>query len=128
VVSIDLSIGNELSKYRESLTKLPNAIMKIWEKRDYSDEGRNDEIQWRINNGFDVKGYDALSYQLKLWEINCVTTESRMMEHIEYSTDGTALGSNTYERKPTEGWQPISPESFCAAMYKVICPPPNKKR
>jgi hypothetical protein len=128
MVSIDLSIDSEGRGDRENYTGLPKDIIKVWEKREYSDEGRNDEIQQRIRNGFDVKGYETLSYQLTLWEINCVTRESRMMEQIEYSTDGRMLGSNTYKRKPTEGWQPIPPESFCATIYKIGCPPSDKKK
>jgi hypothetical protein len=49
------------------------------------------------------------------------------MENIEVVAENGRL-SLTYEKKATEGWQSISPESFCATMYKVVCPPPNQKK
>ena len=126
-MSIDLSIDGQLLNRQEGTTRPPSGIIKVWEKKSYSEEGKNEEIQRRIRNGLDVKGYEALGHQMNLWEINCVTRESRMVEHIEYSADWRVLDSIAYEMKTTEGWQPISPESFSATMYKIGCPPREKK-
>ncbi len=127
MLSIDLSIDGQRVNRQEGTTKPPSGIIKVWEKKGYSEEGKNDEIQRRIRNGLDVQGYEALGHQMNLWEINCITRESRTVERIEYSVDGRVLGSIAYEMKPTEGWQPISPESFSATMYKIGCPPREKK-
>lgn len=108
---------------KETLRKLPNGIIRAWEKMIYSDEGRNMYILRRISKGSDVKAYEALGYSLDLWEIDCIKMESRLMATYDHPTHGVALQSYTYHYQPSEGWDPIIPDSMGHAMYKTVCPP-----
>jgi hypothetical protein len=120
--------GNECFYDQQTLTKLPNGIIRVWIMNVYSDEARKKYIQRRISDGLaDDKRYETLSYSLSMWEINCAAREYRGMANIDYSTDRGKLETNTYEHQPLEGWRPVPPESIGEVMYKAICPPQKKK-
>jgi hypothetical protein len=54
-MGIDEVIGIEWSYDLETVAELPTGIMKVRILKEYSDEGRKKEIQWRISEGLDVK-------------------------------------------------------------------------
>jgi hypothetical protein len=120
--------GNECFYDRETLTKLPNGIIKVWIMNLYSDEARKKYSQRRISDGLaDDKRYETLSYSLSMWEINCAVREFRGMANIDYSTDKGKLETNTYKHQPSEGWGPVPPDSIGEVMYKTVCSPQEKK-
>ena len=112
---------------RENLTKLPSGIIKVWEKTQYSDKSRSKYIQRKINDGLSVRGYNTLSFQLGLVEVNCSAREQRLLQVSQHSSDGQVLFTHTYNQKPSEGWIPISPESVSEIKYNAVCPPQKKK-
>jgi hypothetical protein len=112
---------------RENLTKLPRGIIKVWEKTQYSDKSRSKYIQGKISDGSSVKGYNTLSYQLGLVEVNCPAREQRLTQVSHHSSDGQMLFTHTYNQKPSEGWIPISPQSVSETKYNAVCPPQENK-
>jgi len=112
---------------RENLTKLPRGIIKVWEKTQYSDKSRSKYIQRKISDGLSIRGYDTLSYQLGLVEVNCSAREQRLLQVSQHSSDGQVLFTHTYNQKPSEGWIPISPQSVSEIKYNAVCPPQEKK-
>ena len=123
----DELIGIQWSYDVETLTESSAGIMKVWILSKYSDEGRKREIQWRMNEGLDVKGYDTLSQDFSLCEVNCVTREYRLMEISFYSADGKVIYSHNYRRQASEGWRRVPPETMADKLYEAVCPPQEKK-
>jgi len=126
-MGIDEVIGIEWSYDLETVAELPTGIMKVRILKEYSDEGRKKEIQWRISEGLDVKGYDTLSKDFSLCEVNCITREYRLVEISYHSTDGKVLYSHSFKPQPSEGWRPVPPGTMAERLYEAICPPQEKK-
>jgi hypothetical protein len=112
---------------RENLTKLPRGIIKVWEKTKFSAKSRSKYIQEKISDGSSVNGYDTLSYQLGLVEVNCSEREQRLTKVSQHSSDGQVLFTHTYNQKPSQGWIPISPQSVSEIKYNAVCSPQEKK-
>jgi hypothetical protein len=123
----DELIGIQWSYDVETLTESSAGIMKVWILSEYSDEGRKRELQWRMNEGLDVKGYDTLSQDFSLCEVNCATREYRLMEISFYSADGKVIYSHNYRRQVSEGWRRVPPETMADKLYEAVCPPQEKK-
>jgi hypothetical protein len=128
VLFIKNSSNDEYFYDRETLSKLPKGIIKVWVKQIHSVEGRKIYIQQRADKGLSTKSYETLNHILDLWEINCLKRESRLMATSDRSTDGTILDSANFQRQPTEGWSPISPDSLGEILYKTVCSTPKKKK
>jgi hypothetical protein len=127
-VSVGTAVGDNNFFYdQESLTRLPNGIIKVWEKIEYSEKQRKEHIKWRISKKYDVDRYNTLNRTLNLIEINCETRELRTLMTADYSSTHGPLESNTYKWQPTEGWTAIIPDSIVENIYKAICPPREKK-
>ena len=126
-MGIDEVIGIEWSYDLETVAELPTGIMKVRILKEYSDEGRKKEIQWRISEGLDTKGYDTLSHDLSLCEVNCTTREYRLAEISYHFTDGKVLYSNSFKPQPSEGWRPVPPGTMAERLYEAVCPPQEKK-
>jgi hypothetical protein len=112
---------------RENLTKPSRGIIKVWEKTKFSEKSRSKYIQEKISDGSSVNGYDTLSYQLGLVEINCSEREQRLTKVSQHSSNGQVLFTHTYNQKPSQGWIPISPQSVSEIKYNAVCPPQEKK-
>jgi hypothetical protein len=115
-------IGVEWSYDLETLDELPRGMIKVWVKKEYSDEARRKLITMMISRGFNAKRYDMLSHALNLFELNCVVRENRIMSNIVYSTDGGILHKSTVEQQPSDGWEPIYPDSMAESLYRAVCP------
>jgi hypothetical protein len=127
-VSVGTAVGDNNFFYdQESLTRLPNGIIKVLEKIEYSDKRRKEHIKWRISKKYDVENYNTLNRTLNLIEINCMTRESRTLITADYSNVFGPLDSKTYKWQPTEGWTQIIPDSMIENIYKAVCPPREKK-
>ena len=127
-ISVGLALGDNKFYYdNETLTKLPDNIIKFWEKIEYSEKQKKEHIKWRTGKKYDVARYDTLSHTLNLIEVNCRTRESRTMMTVDYSSVFGTLDSNTYRLQPPEGWSPIIPDSMMENFYKALCSSQEKK-
>jgi len=124
----DEEIGIEWSYDVETLTESTAGIIKVRIMKEYSDEGRKKEIQWRTKEGLDVNGYDALSHDFSLCEVKCVTREYRLMEISYLTANGQVIYSHNYKRQPSEGWRRVPPETMAEKSYEAVCPPQEKKQ
>jgi hypothetical protein len=113
--------GNEHFYDRETLTKLPNGIIKVTRKMTYSAAGKSQSMACQLSKGTDDKHCEELSYVLSPQEINCVTREFRMMSVSAHSADGQVLDSDTFELEPSEGWLPMPPKSIGETIYNSVC-------
>ena len=121
------TVGNEFFYDRETLTKLPTGIMKVWSMEVYSDDGKKKYIQEWTNKGLNAKSLKKLNHTVDLVEIDCSTRGLRIMATSEHSIDGVVLDSSTFTQQPSEGWTFIPPGSSWEGLYEVVCPPQKKK-
>jgi len=119
-------VGNELFVDLETVTKR-SGIIKSWMKGIYSDEGRKERIQDRIISKVSVERYETLGYALELQEIDCIKREFRVMAYTDYTADGRILHTTTIEQEPSEGWEPIIPESMGEIVAHIVCQSPSSK-
>ena len=115
-------IGVEWSYDLETLDELQKGMIKVWVKKEYSDEARRKLITMMISKGYNAKRYYTLSHALNLFELNCVTRENRITSNIVYSTHGGILHKSTVEQQPSDGWEPIYPDSMAESLYMAVCP------
>ena len=118
--------GNEHFYDRETLTKLPNGIIKVTVKMTYSAAGKSQSMACQLSKGTDDKHCEELSYTLSPNEINCVTREFRMMSVSAHSADGRVLDSGDFEWQQSEGWLPMPSMSVGETLYNAVCPPQEK--
>lgn len=127
-VSLGTALGDNKFYYdNETLTKLPDGIIRFWEKIEYSDKEKKEHIKKRTTKGYSVTHYNTLSHTLNLIEVNCSKRESRTMMVVDYSSVIGLLDSNTYKWQPTEGWSPIIPDSMMEIIFKAVCQYQEKK-
>lgn len=121
--------GNELFFDLDS-TIQRSGIIKTWMKAIYSNEGRKERIRERIIRQASVESYERLSYALELQEIDCVRKEFRILAYADYSSDGGILHRSILDQKPSQGWEPIAPDSMGEVIDKIVCPstPLQKKK
>jgi hypothetical protein len=120
--------ANKLFYDRETLTKPSEGMVKVWQKKEYSDKGRDKYIQRRVNEvGNNVERYEKLSYTSNFWEINCVSREERLIATSDHSRDGEVLRSYTPQHQQSEGWEPIHPDLMGIELYNAVCSPQKKK-
>ena len=120
-------VGNELFYDREILIKRSTDIIEVWMKGIYSDEGRKARMQERIRSKATVERYEKLSYSLELQEVNCAKRQFRIMAYTDYSSDEGILYKFISEQNPSEGWEPIAPDSMGEKIYQTVCPQRGRK-
>lgn len=92
-------------------------IVQIWEKLDFSDEGREKWIEGKRNMELSIKGYDKLSHSIGMIEIDCKKGMSRGLSMTDYDTDGIVLYS--YDNK--QDWSYITPDTLIDTFRKKFC-------
>lgn len=102
-----------------------NYIGQVWVKKVYSETSRDKEFQHRKENNLVSEGYEKLSEQRILFEIDCKKQRTRMLEMIDYDTDQKELfsgSSKIYEKYgDDEGWDYVRPASLGEKIIKGVC-------
>lgn len=88
-------------------------VVQVWEKKVYSQKGREKRIQ-------DVtkKGYDKLSHSLHLVEVDCKKGMSRFLSITDYDKNGLTLNSESFD-KPE--WDNIIPDTTMDILREKVC-------
>jgi len=97
-----------------------NYIVQVWEKQIYSNESKEEEIQSRIKDGLSIEGYNKLSEQRILFEIDCKKRKDHGLSLIQYDKDGKVLFSydiDTNKRK----WSHVITDSYDEIVLKKVC-------
>ena len=93
-------------------------IVRVWEKRVYSDKGREIYIQDKIKEGMSMKGYDKLSNSQDLYRIDCKKQMMNLVSVVRYDKNGKVMYSNNIEEPE---WNYIIPNSLMDALRKKVC-------
>ena len=93
-------------------------IVQVWGKKFFSNEGREEEIQERRQYGVLYEGYDKISEERVLIEIDCKKKINRQPLIVIYDTDGKIIGSlSNYKPK----WTSIVSGSEMDSLQKEVC-------
>jgi hypothetical protein len=94
-------------------------FVQTWAKRVLSDKGKEKAIQEARDQGKYVDGYDKLSEDKMLNEVDCGKQRLRMIFVTRYDSSGKILLSE--DRRQGE-WQPVVPKSHGGILYRRVCP------
>jgi hypothetical protein len=92
-------------------------VVQVWGKRVFSDEGRKEFIQDRVDNGLSILGMEKLENFTSLYEINCNEKTDRVLSVVVYDTDGKIVSSSFDETK----WENIVPNSIGDSFLNKVC-------
>jgi len=95
----------------QSITRLSKNIVRVWEKRNYTEKGIIDMV------GELGKKYKDLSYSKALIEINCLEKMNCLLSGASYDNEGGVIYFFSFPSK----WEFIFPESMAEILYKEIC-------
>jgi hypothetical protein len=97
-----------------------NCIVQVWQKQIYSKEGREKKIQSRIKDGLSIEGYNKLSEQRVLFEIDCKKRRDQGLSLIQYDKDGNVLFSHDIDTNKRK-WGYVTPDSYDEIVLKEVC-------
>ncbi|MGB5218137.1 MAG: surface-adhesin E family protein [Smithella sp.] len=98
-----------------------NYIVNAWAKRSLSDKGREKAIQDMKALGKYAEGFDKLSEDRILNEVDCGKQRFRIVSIVRYDSDGKILYSQNVNESV---WQPVVPNTNGGIFYKKVCPQP----
>ena len=96
-----------------------NYIVQVWDKTGYSYKSKEKEIQLRKESGLSTEGYDKLSNENILIEIDCKKKRKRILSIIQLNTNGKILHSIDIDKG---GWIYIISDSNDENLLKKVCP------
>lgn len=109
---------------KQSIVSDGKGIIKVWGKKVYSEEGKDDYIQSMKKKGFYNENNEDISYDLDLYGINCSTREFDVISFERRDEAGNIITSVP----PTHlSWNPIPQESIIELLYKAVCKGNGKK-
>ncbi len=86
-------------------------ITCVWLKRVYTEETISDLMK-KFGNG-----YEPLSHEKFLWEINCTEKKVHRTKRILYSKTGDIIASSNEIGE----WEPIVPDSSGEVLHALVC-------
>ena len=96
----------------ESITRPSKNIVRVKNKRIYTEKGKNEMVK------MGGKAYKDLNLSISLLEINCVDIMARPISMSHYSQGGSIIGSSENKEK---AWVLIDPGSIGEPLYKEVC-------
>ena len=97
----------------QNLTHPSRDIVRVWTKAVYSEKVMAPEVK-KLG-----KGYEKLSYIIRLQEIDCKDEKMRLLSVMYYSREGEVL--KTFKQESS--WRSISPGSIDEKLYQRVCQP-----
>ena len=111
--------GNIYSYSKVNIRHSSKNIVQVWEKRVLSEESRKEYIQIKKDDGKSTKGWDKLSYNIILSEIDCNKKMIHVLSVNLYDTNGDSLD---YFSVDNPKWDYIIPDSNTDNLQKKVCP------
>ena len=96
----------------ESISRLPDNIIRVWEKNIVTDKGR----EYYVESSKQVK-FINLDHFIVLTEYHCTWKKTRVLSVVFYSKDGTILHSS----ESPGNWGFIFPGSAAEYIFKEVC-------
>ena len=93
-------------------------IVQVWGNRILSDEGREEFIRDRRDNGLSTEGLDKLGHVTSLYEINCRQKTGRLLSVVMYDRYGVIIYSGSSVEPE---WDYIVPNTDGDTFRKKVC-------
>ena len=106
---------------KATMAKTPEGNIRIWVKRVFTDEGKQDIIKVQKEEGNSVRGYEALKESREQMEFNCASRLYAFISINYHNTNGDVLFSKTY----APDWGPVRPGSLVEVVYDDACKGPK---
>ncbi len=103
--------------------KASPAIVRVWTRLDFSEEGKNLYQAKRNSIALSMQGYKQLTRQNVLYELNCSSEkrESSTQEVFDLTADGNTLD---YAKAGSyKDWQDVPQDSLLDELCRIVCPP-----
>jgi hypothetical protein len=94
------------------------SIVQVWVRTVYSDKGKEKVNQSRRNSGLSAEGWDKLSDEKWLYEIDCKSHRFNKLSFDYYDTDSNVLLSKVYDEPE---WGNIIPNTILDISQKKVC-------
>jgi hypothetical protein len=110
-------IDNEAKSISDRVTIVRIGIVKVWTKIIFSEKHKQFYIKF---NNLDAEKYEKLDYKLTLYKIDCPAREFKLLETIDYASDGSVLGKQEFPEFFIE-WKAIEPNSVIKILFDQVC-------
>ncbi|MGI9069159.1 MAG: surface-adhesin E family protein [Pyrinomonadaceae bacterium] len=117
-----VQISNSILKYNPSRVTWESAdIVKVWIKEYLKrpfQENRKTIIRQRGEAGLKTIAYDSYAYSLRLFELNCSSSQLRTLSALDYNMKGNVLSSRS---TPYDTFRAVVPDSVGEAIFSKFC-------
>ena len=96
-----------------------NYMVSAWAKRILSEKGREKIIQQMKSQGKSITGYEKLTEDKILNEVDCKNKRYKILSIISYDRDGKVLLS---ENSKESSWNYVAPNSNGSIFLRKVCP------
>ena len=93
-------------------------VVQVWGKRVFSNEGGNEFIRDRIDNGLSIVGMEKLGHFNTLYEIDCKNKRDRVLSVVIYDAEGRIILADSFGNPK---WEYIVPGSIGDSFRKEVC-------
>jgi hypothetical protein len=107
---------NDDGVYSYKKVNIEKDVVQVWRKIIFSDEGREKNIQYLIENGYQTGVFDKLSEKRDLIEIDCKTQKKRTVSTTWYDKN-----KKIFVQYYDEEWSYITPNSHGETILKGVC-------
>lgn len=113
------SDGNLYSYDKNDVKYSNNDIVQVWERFDFSDEGKDRQIKTLLDEKDSIKGWEKLSYSVSFSEINCKERKTQLLSLTLYDRNNGILQSYLSD---TPDWKEILSDTPGDTLRELLCP------
>jgi len=95
------------------------AVIQAWDKMEYSEIGKDKDIQWRKNEKLVINGYNLLAMTFTLFEIDCKKSIITTISTVDYDSKMNIIDLFSSNNP---GKYPIVSGSRGELLSRKICP------
>lgn len=103
---------------KRSIEKVSSKIIKVWTKVKLSSEEKNKLIQERIKNNLPTGGWEELSEEVALNELDCISKTHKISKLSDYNYQGKIINDLEFSNKDMEK---VMPESINDGLVRIAC-------
>jgi hypothetical protein len=111
--------GSQRYYHKQSIKKVGQDVVRVWEKNKYSKFTKDSIIQDRTNRKESVSGFDKLDNVMFLWELDCNTNLYKCLKFIVYDSEGKKLAGEDYTEPDIESRIPNQNPDL---LFITVCP------
>lgn len=103
---------------KRSIEKVNATIIKVWTKIKLSNEEKNKLIQERIKNNLPTDGWEELSEEVALNELDCANKTFKVNKLSNYNCQGKIINDLAFTSKNMEK---VIPETINEGLVRIAC-------